>query len=519
MPTADLRRRLVELNTEIVEQKRVLAALQSDKAAVEDELNATATFPILTLPVEITTEIFIWCLPTIEELREHHRARRDGEYSVSLQVPLSLASCCRLWRTIALAAPSLWTTFPFSLEHNFDDLGAFDSFTTPKEDLGVFIDRWLARAGALRPLTFVLSIAPYSGDFYNEPNKSIGCVRDALRRYAHRVEHLGLAASVRDASFLLELASVDFPLLRRVVIEDDQKKPYYYIPDSVDNFLRRSPQFRELFLQDAAILSSHSIPLNQLTRFEGGIDDLDLFRMAPNLIEVNCSFRLGEGAMGGSAVTHLSLQSLTLSSPDPVEYKSISFVLGHLTLPALLSLHLPRPEGWINSIPPFLERSRPALRSLSVHFDHDPSHGDYPFDHEPYDYWNTCFSVVRATLENLDINSPTPASLASLLRLGSDDSDHDPLPHLKSLTLTNSPAVNYERLIEFLNRRSNSPALDKLQSFRLVYSPGTLLDGHRFSIDNNVEGRRTVAGHVRELERDGMEIQIESENEIFDFYD
>ncbi|KAJ7755922.1 hypothetical protein B0H16DRAFT_1268144, partial [Mycena metata] len=85
-------KRLVELNTEIIQQKRVLRALQRDRASVEDELNATATFPILTLPVEITIEIFI-C---------------DGEYLVSLQVPLSLASCCRLWRTIALATPSLW---------------------------------------------------------------------------------------------------------------------------------------------------------------------------------------------------------------------------------------------------------------------------------------------------------------------------------------------------------------------------------------------------------------------------
>ncbi|KAJ7755926.1 hypothetical protein B0H16DRAFT_1274202, partial [Mycena metata] len=101
-------RRLVELNTAIVEQKRVLAALQSDRAAVEDKLNTTATFPILTLPVEIATEIFIWCLPTIEQLREDHCVRSDAKYLVSLQVPLLLASCCRLWRTIALGTPSLW---------------------------------------------------------------------------------------------------------------------------------------------------------------------------------------------------------------------------------------------------------------------------------------------------------------------------------------------------------------------------------------------------------------------------
>ncbi|KAJ7739921.1 hypothetical protein B0H16DRAFT_1758600, partial [Mycena metata] len=519
MPTADLRRRLVELNTEIIEQKRVLRALHRDRAAVKNELNATATFPILTLPVEITTEIFILCLPTIEELREDHRVRSDGEYLVSLQVPLSLASCCRLWRTIALATPSLWTTFPFFLEENFDDFGPSDSSTTPTEDLGVFIDRWIARAGALRPLTFVLSIALYSGDFYGGSTKSTGCVQDALRRYAHRLEHLDLAASVRDVSSLLELASVDFPLLRRVVIEDDEKTPYYYVAYFVDNFLRRSPQFRELFLQDCAILSSYPIPLNQLTRFKGRIDDLRLFRMAPNLIEVECSFRLSEAAERAvTDITHSSLQSLTLSSPDPVGYESISFVLDQLTLPALLSLLLPGGEDHTTpeSVLSLLKRSTPPLRSLSTQVDQEP------FDYEQpssYDRWDECFSAVGATLENLDLDSPSTTFLASLLRIDSNDSDHDPLPHLKSLTLTNSPAVNYERLIKFLYRRSNSPALDELQSFRLVYSPGTILDGHRFSIDNTVVGRRTVAGHVRELERDGMDIQIESENEIFDFYD
>ncbi|KAJ7167677.1 hypothetical protein C8R46DRAFT_858738, partial [Mycena filopes] len=95
------------VDAKIIEQEVVLDALKSDRIALQQELDDTSTFPILTLPVEITTQIFIWCLPTIEELRADHVSRSVGE-PAEPHAPLTVASCCRLWRAIALATPSLW---------------------------------------------------------------------------------------------------------------------------------------------------------------------------------------------------------------------------------------------------------------------------------------------------------------------------------------------------------------------------------------------------------------------------
>ncbi|KAJ6554425.1 hypothetical protein B0H19DRAFT_868891, partial [Mycena capillaripes] len=53
-------------------------------------------YPILTLPTEITVEIFTHCLPD-----EPCVPRTDT-------APLLLGRICRTWREISLATPELW---------------------------------------------------------------------------------------------------------------------------------------------------------------------------------------------------------------------------------------------------------------------------------------------------------------------------------------------------------------------------------------------------------------------------
>ncbi|KAJ7745472.1 hypothetical protein DFH07DRAFT_17623 [Mycena maculata] len=59
------------------------------------------SFPVLTLPTEITTEIFTCCLP---------KTPRDPR---SCDAPLLLTRICQQWRDIALSTPRLWTTVSF----------------------------------------------------------------------------------------------------------------------------------------------------------------------------------------------------------------------------------------------------------------------------------------------------------------------------------------------------------------------------------------------------------------------
>ncbi|KAJ7649376.1 hypothetical protein DFH06DRAFT_901717, partial [Mycena polygramma] len=56
-------------------------------------------YPVLTLPPEILSGIFVECLPTHE-----HRAR-----PFPVTPPLSLAQVCRHWRSIALLTSELWS--------------------------------------------------------------------------------------------------------------------------------------------------------------------------------------------------------------------------------------------------------------------------------------------------------------------------------------------------------------------------------------------------------------------------
>ncbi|KAJ6515435.1 hypothetical protein C8R45DRAFT_1086639 [Mycena sanguinolenta] len=97
---APLRRRLLQLDAQIAEQKRHLHELQQTRSDVERELNATATFPVSTLPPEILGEIFISLLAVCPSCIP----KREGE----ILVPVVLASVCRQCKNIAFATSILW---------------------------------------------------------------------------------------------------------------------------------------------------------------------------------------------------------------------------------------------------------------------------------------------------------------------------------------------------------------------------------------------------------------------------
>ncbi|KAJ7210922.1 hypothetical protein GGX14DRAFT_312071, partial [Mycena pura] len=66
----------------------------SDQDANISELNLIA-YPVLTLPTEITAEIFKWCIDTDERL-------------LPSVAPLLLTRICRDWRDLAFSIPALW---------------------------------------------------------------------------------------------------------------------------------------------------------------------------------------------------------------------------------------------------------------------------------------------------------------------------------------------------------------------------------------------------------------------------
>nr|GAT48180.1 predicted protein [Mycena chlorophos] len=105
LPTTVLRARLVAVDSEraathakITELRSHLAKLADTRAALVAQLQKVI-FPILSVPVEITTLIFAYYA---EGIAEHC-------YKSFQSSPLLLTHVCRAWRQIALASPKLWT--------------------------------------------------------------------------------------------------------------------------------------------------------------------------------------------------------------------------------------------------------------------------------------------------------------------------------------------------------------------------------------------------------------------------
>ncbi|KAJ7216901.1 hypothetical protein C8J57DRAFT_1395958 [Mycena rebaudengoi] len=92
-----VRSRIYELDTRILALQASLAAAHREREDLQSRLN-DYTYPILTLPVEITSEIFIHTLPVYPA-----RPPLTGTRS-----PTLLSQICRRWRDIAFGTPRLW---------------------------------------------------------------------------------------------------------------------------------------------------------------------------------------------------------------------------------------------------------------------------------------------------------------------------------------------------------------------------------------------------------------------------
>ncbi|KAJ7353263.1 hypothetical protein DFH08DRAFT_856366 [Mycena albidolilacea] len=97
------RSRIAHIDAQILELDRTLNSLKEEKDSLRDRL-ATYTYPVLTLPNEIVSEIFIQFLPTFPQYPP----------PIGLLSPYLLCQICRKWRNIALATPALWSVISLS---------------------------------------------------------------------------------------------------------------------------------------------------------------------------------------------------------------------------------------------------------------------------------------------------------------------------------------------------------------------------------------------------------------------
>ncbi|KAJ6582179.1 hypothetical protein B0H19DRAFT_1117727 [Mycena capillaripes] len=155
-----LRRRLSDIESQLLQiecptNRRVSDRLKperqhqlmKEKISIQESLNLIV-YPILTLPVEVTSEIFLHCLPT-----------EPDQPSTSV-APMVLGRICQQWRNIAYNNPRLWAavTIRFLRGYRLDAL----------------VEDWLLRAGSM-PLALRLILPPRCDESFFAERYVCGC--------------------------------------------------------------------------------------------------------------------------------------------------------------------------------------------------------------------------------------------------------------------------------------------------------------------------------------------------------
>ncbi|KAJ7085005.1 hypothetical protein C8R43DRAFT_1051632 [Mycena crocata] len=166
------------------------AGLTEEEIRLQDSINSF-TYPILTLPPEITSEFFVCCLPDTPTLPDEAIA------------PMLLTRICRQWRQIALNEPRLWASLKI------------DSRTRVLR----IVQDWLPRARSV-PQTHSVAVEGFGWDWSDyDPDEEAEYEEDERPPFSEgRREHYFVRFWEHLTSFIGKRFSVDgvLELLRHV---------------------------------------------------------------------------------------------------------------------------------------------------------------------------------------------------------------------------------------------------------------------------------------------------------------
>ncbi|KAJ7629804.1 hypothetical protein DFH06DRAFT_710177 [Mycena polygramma] len=327
------RARVAELQTQILHLERFLSELQIEQSKVQERLDLYR-YPILTLPDEITSEIFMYILPPAP----------DFPYLTGRLSPTLLTRICRRWREIALGTPQLWRVLSFDdrafVDDDEDEL-RLDARTLPL---------WLERSRAC-PLYLKLA---YKNIWANR-------LIEAVVPHRTRWQHLELHLETVDHIF----AYPNYPLLQHleITIEDDT---------GGNVFLRDAPLLRTVVFNDTAALRV-IVPWAQLTSltlfYVYPSDCVPILSQAHNL--VHCELDFFFDAFGVEPRRDIKLpylESLVIKLTEFGKPPMTDF-LPLLIIPALRNLTIP--EGFlapnpIDSLTALISKSGCRLEELQL---------------------------------------------------------------------------------------------------------------------------------------------------------
>ncbi|KAJ6779268.1 hypothetical protein DFH09DRAFT_118384 [Mycena vulgaris] len=409
---------LAEIESQITRYKASIQALEKQQRKLETSLSLLV-YPILALPIEITSRIFVHCLPV------------DGRVCPSRSAaPLILAQICRHWRDVALSTCQLWKSMYIYLPFPTPGLLA-----GPEHGASSLIQTWISRAkGQLISLGL------------NQESTTISPVLVSLvSRFSGQIQTLDLHPFPPLFRFLCS-GNNPFPLLQHLATSRSSH-------EDMQDLLKDTPSLRELRLRGDNFSLNFFLPL--LTHLEITEDIsketfLEILQRFPLLSHFD--FALEDDLITDSSIptTFPRLSSLTLASPTS------SFALHLVTFPNLRKLELPSLSA-ADAVLLFLSRSSCTIDHLVISF--KDCGVLYP---EDVPKWLQSFPSV-VVLEM----TACPELDAVIAHLNTAS-----LPRLTDLTLSvtidpETPDIDYETIIEMMSRRRNPTRAVQLRKFQL----------------------------------------------------
>ncbi|KAJ7641199.1 hypothetical protein FB45DRAFT_1053769 [Roridomyces roridus] len=314
------RARVVAIAAEIDQFEQRIRALQVEQDFFQHRLDAYE-YPVLTLPNEIVSEIFIHFLPTYP-----HCPPMKGRES-----PTTLTHICRRWHEIALATPKLWRA-----------IAVF--YTQKRTKQTRLVQTWLNRSGSCP-----LSIRLGPSDLVSKEAFL------AILLHSERWHHVELGMPAPEVA----LIKGPMPLLESFSLEVD-RSDYTHPATTFGDF----PRLRSLTLDNAG--DARWLPISQLTTLTFQdvhhlTNCLPLLRDAVNLVHlslIDCTIVPPQS----NNITLTRVQTFAM-----IQCLAGPHMLDILTLPALCTLRMPAGGlglDPINSLTSFISRSGCKLQKV-----------------------------------------------------------------------------------------------------------------------------------------------------------
>ncbi|KAJ7769951.1 hypothetical protein B0H16DRAFT_1516892 [Mycena metata] len=332
----------------------IIASLTAERQKLQAESDAMA-YPILSLPTEITSEIFRrWC------------TRRSRSHPHPSKGPLLLAQICHRWRQIALHTPELWR------DPHFTDGSSVDLFNL-----------WLDRSGNL----------PLDLELYSRDSALTGPLVEASIARSHRWQDVKFTLSPTFYS-TLDLRKVSFPVLRSISL-----KNLFSGEILGAGIVLNAPLLREAHICTPADLLPPQITSLTLESTIELTECIRVLRGCPNLVKL---------AVSTSGQAHVHTDPLTLPALESLECNlPTTPILEHLTLP------LPRRLGVTGAVQPehavalknFTRRSACPLHSLSI-----------TVEDVEIETFASCLTAVPESVSDLEVVDLIPGYLLAAMQ-------------------------------------------------------------------------------------------------------